>query len=149
MLFPQKNKGFFVELNDHAVMVARTSTPAAPFTIEEMRECPVNDPAALAAMLGQLLPKKKTVGGYIPATVGIHPPSRLVRRHTLDLKRVRETGYFPELFSQHFRVEHDKFASQVLNANDGPEFDSAKVGQKEVIFCGLPKEDASAIQAML
>ena len=149
MLFPQKNKGFFVELNDHAIMVARTSAPTAPFTIEEMQESPANDAAGLAAMLGQLLPKKKTVSGYIPATVGIHPPSRLVRRHTLDLKRVREPGYFPELFSQQFRAEHDKYSVQVLNANDGTEFDSTKVGQKEVIFCGLPKEDASATQSML
>ena len=49
MFLSQKAKGFFVELNDNAVMMARTSAPNAPFTVEEMLECPPNDAAALEA----------------------------------------------------------------------------------------------------
>ena len=133
MLFANKTKGFFIELNDHAVMVARTSAPVAPFTIEEMRECPANDAAALSTMLAELQPKK-TASGYIHAVVGIHPASRVVRRHTLELKRVREAAYIPEVCSQQFRIEPDKYQLVLLNANDGLEFDAAKLGQKEVIF---------------
>ncbi|MGH7957436.1 MAG: hypothetical protein ACREH8_10550 [Opitutaceae bacterium] len=148
MLFSPKNKGFFIELNDYSILVARTSGPVAPFTIEEMRECPVNDPAALEGVLAQLQPKK-SAGRYVYATVGIHPASRLVRRHTLELKRVREPAYFPEICSQQFRIEPDKYSFLLLNANDGTELDAARLGQKEVVFCGLPKDEANAVQAML
>jgi hypothetical protein len=148
MLFAQKNKGFFVELNDHAVMVARTSAPVAPFAIEEMRECPVKDRAALDALLTQLQPKKSP-SGYVHASVAVYPERRLVRRHTLELKRIREPGYIAEICSQQFRVEHDKYSLVLLNANDGMEFDPTKIGQKDVVFCGLPTEDASATQTAL
>jgi hypothetical protein len=148
MLFAQNNKGYFVELNDHAILIARTSGPVAPFTVEEMRECPLNDPAALETVLTQLQPKKAQ-SGYVHATVGIYPEKRLVRRHTLELKRVRESGYIAEVCSQQFRIEMDKFTLSLLNAIDGTEFDTAKIGQKEVLFGGLPTEEINSIQASL
>ena len=148
MLFAQKNKGFFAELNDHAILVARTSAPAAPFTIEEMRECPINDQAALDALISQVQPKKSP-SGYLHATVGVYPPKRLIRRHTLELKRVKEPGYFAEICSQQFRIEYDKFVMAMLNANDGTEYDATKIGQKDVLFCGLPSDEANATQAAL
>lgn len=148
MLFSQKTKGFFVELNDHGVLLARTSSPAAPFSVEDMRECPPNDAAALQEALNQIQPKKSP-SGYLHATVGIYPAKRLVRRHALELKRVKEAGYFPEVFSQQFRIEQDKFVIVILNANDGSDYDLNKAAQKDVLFSGLPAEDISAIQASL
>jgi hypothetical protein len=148
MLFSQKSKGFFVELNDHAVMLARTSSPVAPFTVEDMRECAPGDAAALEAAISQIQPKKSP-SGYLHATVSIYPGKRLVRRHTLELKRVREAGYFAEVCSQQFRVEQDKYSLAILNATDGGDFDAGKASQKDVIFCGLPSEDANATQAAL
>lgn len=148
MLFSKKTKGFFVELNDHAVMVARTSAPVAPFTVEEMRECAPGDMAALAECLNQIQPKKSP-SGYLHATVGVYPAKRLVRRHTLELKRVKEPGYFPEVCSQQFRIEQDKYSIALLNANDGADFDAVKATQKDVLFCGLPSDDALAIQSAL
>ncbi len=148
MLFSQKTKGFFVELNDHGIMLARTSTPTPPFTVEDMRECPPNDPAALAEAISQIQPKKNP-SGFLHATVGIFPGKRLIRRHTLELKRVKEPAYFPEVCSQQFRIEQDKYSLAILNANDGGDFDATKAVQKDVIFCGLPTEDANTIQASL
>src|SRR6185503_17171527 len=101
MLFSQKTKGFFVESNDHAMMFARTSAPAAPFTVEDMCECALNDAAALEAAITQLQPKKSP-SGYLHATVAIHPSKRIVRRHSLEPKRMREAGYIAELCSQQF-----------------------------------------------
>lgn len=147
MLFSQKNKGFFVELNDHAILVARTSAPTAPFIVEDMRECAPNDPAALAAVIRQLQ-AKKSPSGYLHATVGIYPAKRILRRHTLEAKRMREAGYFAEICAQQFRVEQDKYSIAILNANDGVDFDIAK-GVKDVMFCGLPLEDADAAQTTL
>lgn len=148
MLFSQKTKGFFVELNDHAVMLARTSAPAAPFTVEDMRECPRGDPAALEEAINQIQPKKSP-SGYLHATVGFYPAKRLLRRHSLELKRVKEQGYFAEVFSQQFRIEQDKYVIAILNATDGSDYDLAKSVQKDVLFCGLPHEDANAEQAKL
>ena len=148
MLFSQKTKGFFVELNDHAVLLARTSAPSAPFTVEDMRECAPNDPAALEEAINQIQPKKSP-SGYLHATVGIYPGKRLVRRHTLELKRVKEPGYFAEVCSQQFRIEQDKYAIAILNSTDGSDFDVTKAVQKDVIFCGLPSDDALATQTTL
>ncbi len=148
MLFSKKTKGFFVELNDHAVMVARTSAPAAPFTVEDMRECAPGDTAALVDCLNQIQPKKSP-SGYLHATVGMYPAKRLVRRHTLELKRVKEPAYFAEVCSQQFRIEQDKYAITILNANDGSDFDATKAVQKDVIFCGLPTDDALGAQNAL
>jgi hypothetical protein len=145
MFLSQKAKGFFVELNDHAVLLARTSSPAAPFTVEDLQECPPRDAEALKQAISVIQPKKSP-SGYLHATVGIYPPKRLVRRHSLELKRVKEPGYFAEVCSQQFRIEQDKFTIALLNATDGTDFDAAKAVQKDVIFCGLPAEDTVTLQ---
>ena len=148
MLFSQKSKGFFVELNDHAVLLARTSAPTLPFTVEDMRECPPKDAAALEEALNAIQPKK-TPSGYLHATVAIYPPKRLVRRHTLELKRIKEPGYIAEVCTQQFRIEQDKYALALLNANDGSDYDMAKAAQKDVLFCGLPADDVETAQTTL
>lgn len=148
MFFSQKTKGFFVEQNEHGVMLARTSAPTAPFTVEDMRECAPNDPAALEEAINQLQPKKNP-SGYLHSTVGIYPGKRLVRRHSLELKRVKEPGYFAEVCSQQFRIEQEKYMIAILNAADGTDYDVAKAVQKDVLFCGLPTDEANATQASL
>lgn len=145
MFLSKKSKGFFVELNDHAVLLARTSAPTAPFAIEEMQECAPNDAAALEAAIAQIQPKKSP-SGYLHAAVSVYPAKRIVRRHSLELKRVKEPGYFAEVCSQQFRIEQDKYTLAILNSTDGSDFDVAKGVQKEVLFCGLPSEDAAAAQ---
>ena len=148
MFFSHKSKGFFVELNDHAVMVARTSGPVAPFAVEEMLECAPNDSAAFKDLIGRIQPKKGP-SGYLHATVGIYPSKRLVRRHTVEPRRVKEPAYVTELCSQQFHIEDDKYSLAILNAGDGVDFDVARGTQKDVVFCGLPIEDAQGAQAML
>jgi len=148
MFFSQKSKGFFVEMNDHAVMLARTSAPSLPFSVEDMRECPPRDPKALEEALKAIQPKKAP-SGYLHATVGIYPPKRLVRRHSLELKRVKEAAYLAEVCTQQFRIEQDKYTLAILNANDGTDYDMAKATNKDVVFCGLPSEDVDGAQATL
>lgn len=148
MLFSQKNTGFFVEFSDHAILLARTSAPELPFTIEEMLECPPNDSAALEDAIRRLQPKKNP-SGYLHATVGAYPAKRLVRRHALELKRVKEQGYFTELFTQQFRIDQEKFTIAILNANDGADYDLAKAAQKDVIFAGMLNDDVIALQDTL
>ncbi|MEO5958355.1 MAG: hypothetical protein ABIZ49_10925 [Opitutaceae bacterium] len=148
MFFAPQVKGYFIERNDHVIMLARTSSPTPPFTIEDMRECPIKDATALAEAIGQIQPKKSP-SGYLHATVGIYPPNRLLRRHTLELKRIKEPGYFKEVCEQQFRIEQDKYTIAILNAADGSDFDVAKGAQKDVVFCGLAVDDATAEQNSL
>lgn len=148
MLFSQKTKGFFVELNDHAVLLARTSSPTAPFTVEDLQECAIGDSAALEAAINQIQ-LKKSPSGFLHSTVGIYPARRLMRRYTVELKRVKEPGYFAEVCSQQFRIEQDKYTIAVLNANDGSDFDIAKSVQKDLFFCGMPNEDILSTQDSL
>jgi Tfp pilus assembly PilM family ATPase len=76
----------------------------------------------------------------------VYPNRRLVRRGTLEIKRLKEAGYFAEVLSTQFRVELDKHAVHVLNAPDGTDFDVTKGTQKEALFCGLLFEDINSIQ---
>jgi hypothetical protein len=145
MLFSQKTKGFFVELNDHAVMLARTSAVVGPFTVEDMRECPQGDAAALEEAI-RLIQPKKAPSGYLHATVGVFPAKRLVRRHTLEMKRIKEAGYLAEICTQQFRIEQEKFSLAILNAVDGSDYDFTKAAQKDVMFCGLPGEEVVTLQ---
>jgi hypothetical protein len=145
MLFSQKTKGFFVELNDHAVMLARTSAVVGPFTVEDMRECPQGDAAALEEAI-RLIQPKKAPSGYLHATVGVFPAKRLVRRHTLEMKRIKEAGYLAEICTQQFRIEQEKFSLAILNAVDGSDYDFSKAAQKDVMFCGLPGEEVVTLQ---
>lgn len=141
MLFKAKLKGFFVEKGPHSVLLARTSSPVAPMVVEEVRECAVGDSAALAAAMTELQPKKSP-SGYLQAVCGIYTPKRLVRRVTLELKRIKDPAYFGEILSQQLRVEPDKYAAVVLNASDGSDYDASKpTPQKDVIFGGMPNEE--------
>lgn len=148
MIFSPATKGYFAELSDHGILLARTSSSAAPFVVEDMREVAPGDSAALAAAIAELQPKKSP-SGYLPATVGVYPARRLIRRHTLDLKRVKEPTYFQEVCTQQFRIELEKYKLAVLNSEDGTDYDATKAAQKEVVFCGLPAEDVLTLQQSL
>lgn len=147
MLFSKKTKGFCVEIGEHVTLIARLSQSDAPFVVEELKELPSNDTESLVAWIKGTEGKGAT--GYIHATCGIYPAKRLVRRHTLDLKRVKDPAYFPEIYTQQFRIEADKYSMRTLNPDDGSEYDQTKATQKEVLFCGLPSDDVVATQDKL
>lgn len=145
----KKTKGFFIEINGQAALMARTSSPDAPLVIEEMKEIPAGDDAAVQAAVKELV-GKKSGSGYMHARCGVYPPRRLVRRITLDLKRVKEPGYFIEICAQQLRMEAEKCTIAVLHAADGSDYEVAKVTtQKEVVFVGGPNDELLALQERL
>jgi hypothetical protein len=148
MFFSAKSKGFFIDQNEHATLIARTSAPTGAVVVEEVRECASGDSAAFSAALLELQ-HKKTSGGYVHATCGVSPAKRLVRRATLDLKRVKEPEYMNEMISSQFRVEPAQYALAMLNANDGKDYDFSSAAQKEVVICGLPSDEVMAMQDAL
>jgi hypothetical protein len=147
--FLKEMKGFFIAIDGEAVLMARTSSRNVPMVIEEMREIPVANEAAVQQAAKDLL-GKKSGSGYLHASCGIYPPHSLVRRVTLDLKRVKEEDYFREICTQQFRMEEDKCTIAVLNAADGTDYDAGKMAtQKEVIFTGGPNDELLASQQKL
>jgi len=116
--------------------------------IEEMREVPVADATALQQAVKEL---QNTRGsGYMRAHCGIYPSQRLIRRVTLDLKRIKEQEYFQEICTQQFRMDSDKCTLAVLNAADGTDYEIGKATpQKEVIFTGGPNDELLALQERL
>jgi Tfp pilus assembly PilM family ATPase len=148
MFFSKKTKGFFVEMNENSVLLARTTSVSAPLEVEELRECALGDEAGIAETLKQMQPRKPP-SGYVHAVVGVYPPKRIVRKHTLELKKMKDPGYMPDVFSQQLRIEQDKFTIAMINATDGADYDLAKATQKEVIFCGAPNEDITTTQETL
>lgn len=149
MLFSAKLKGYFVERSAHSVRLARTSSLASPMVVEEVRECAAGDAEALAEAIRQLQPKKSP-SGYLHACCGVYSPKRLVRRATLEVKRIKDPAYFNEILTQQFRIEPEKFTTVVLNANDGGDFDlNRPMPQKEVIFGAMPSDEIVEIQDSL
>lgn len=146
MFFANKSKGFCIEWGEQSVFLARMSQAEAPLLVEELKEFPATDRTALQEYLASADGRGPT--GYAHARCGVFSPRRLVRRQTLDLKRVKEPGYFGEILSQQFRVEPEKYKTVVLNSADGSEIDPAKP-QKEVLFCAMPAEDVIAQQDAL
>jgi Tfp pilus assembly PilM family ATPase len=148
MLFSRKTKGIFVELNENSVLLARTSSDSAPLEVEDLKEVALGDTAGVAEVLRQLLPRKAP-SGYVHAVVGVYPSKRIVRRHTLELKKMKDQGYMADVFTQQLRIEQDKFTVAMINAGDGADYDLAKATQKEVLFCGAPNDDINAVQETL
>jgi hypothetical protein len=147
MLFAKKSKGFCVEIGEHTTLMARLSQLEAPYTVEELKELPSGDADGIVAWVKGTEGKGAT--GYIHATCGVYPARRVVRRHTLDVKRVKDPAYFGEIYTQQFRVEAEKYTIRALNPDDGSEYDQTKAAQKEVLFCGLPSEDIITLQDKL
>ena len=147
MFLANKGKAFCVELGEHSVLVARLNQAEAPMVIEELKELPAADTDGLRDLMKAMEGRGPT--GYAHSTCGIYPARRMVRRQTLDLKRVKEPAYFNEILSQQFRIEPEKYTVMVLNSGDGSEYDGAKGTLKEVLFCGLPAEEIVATQDRL
>ena len=147
MFFATKSKGFCVEIGEHSTLLAKLTQAEAPFLVEELKEFPSADVGAITDWVKGTDGKGST--GYAHATCGIYPPKRVVRRHTVDLKRLKEPAYFNEVYSQQFRIEPEKFTIRALNPADGGDFDTTKTTNKEVLFAGLPADDIITAQDKL
>jgi Tfp pilus assembly PilM family ATPase len=148
MFLAAKTKGFVIDRGEQTTLIARVSALQAPIILEEVRECPTGDEAALNDALTSLRPKKGS--GFSQVHCGVSPQARFIRRATLDLKRVKEADYLSEVVNTQFRIDPAQSMISVLNAFDGLDFDAAKAGaNKEVVFCGLPSADVMRTQADL
>ncbi len=147
MFFAPKTKFFHASFTEHNVLLARVSAAGPPLVIEDIREVAADDTAGLAEAIKALQPKK--TGSYLPVICGIHPPRRVVRRMTLEPKRLRENGYLNEAVSLQLRIDPEQHTLALNNPHDGAEYDLAQATQKDVVVCGLPSEDVLTTQEKL
>jgi hypothetical protein len=147
MFFASKSKSFCVEIGEQSTLLARLVRSGDSCVIEELRELPSNDVNALVDWIKASDGKGAT--GFAHSICGIYPPKRIVRKQTLDVKRVKEPTYFNEIYTQQFRIEPEKYAIKVLNHTDASDYDTIKATQKEALFCGLPIDDLNERQDKL
>lgn len=149
MLFSKKSKGFFVEVNSHSVLVARTTAPEGPFLIEDIKSAPASGgDEALRQVLEQLQPKRGS-GSYLHAVCGVYTPRRLVRRLTLDPKRFKEPGYLDETVVSQCRIKAEEYTLAALNAKDGMTFDIGQSSHKDIVVAGMAVDEINTTQKKL
>lgn len=147
-MLSSKTKGLFVEINDFSILAAVTSALEPPFTIEALREYPVDmDPERVREALADEVGLKAR--GYAQGHCGIYPHSRFIRRTTLENPaKARDPGYFGELLSTQFRIDPTSSMAAVIMAGTGDSFSTEKPlqAQKELVLCGASKKDMTAQQ---
>ncbi len=146
MLFSNKTQAYFVEVNNHGLLLARTSASSGPMVVQSLKACAGTD-EAVSQTIKEM--QGKRAGAYIHASCGVYPPKRLVRRATMDPKRYREEGYLNEVVSSQFRIEPEKYTLAVLNSSDGKGFEIGKSTEKDVVFVGLANEEVEEAQKQL
>jgi hypothetical protein len=140
--------GIFLDHGGDTVRAARTSAFAAPFSVEEVGECPAGDRAGLVQLLQRLSPRR-AAGRRVHARVAIRPEGQLVRVLTAEPKRLGEPEYFAALCSGQLQIDPQAYLLSVLHAEDGRPFDPARTGERELFFCGLPLAELEAAQGAL
>jgi len=149
MRFSAKTKGYFVEANEYATLIARTSSLSTPMLVEQVIEAPADQGFAGVVPEFEKVAGPRRGGAYRNAVCGIAPERRFIRRASLDPKRGKETAYLEEVLATQFRAEPDKMVFAILGATDGALLAPNSPGGAEVVFCGSYAEDFSQAQQAL
>lgn len=148
MFLSKKAKNFYIDFNEHSVLLARTSRTTPPYVIEDIIEVAPGDQQAFEAAK-KSLQNAKSQSAFLHAVCGVHAPRRVARRVALDVKRLKETDYLNEVVLQQLRVEPNDYALAVLNIGQGTEYDLVKAAQKDALICGLPIAEINQSQDSL
>ncbi len=149
MMSKATSKALIVELTEFSLLVARVSSLEPPIVLEGVEEIPLGDGEesirqTILSMVGN--PKIQ----YAHSMCGIYPPSRVIRRATLDNPaKTKDPAYLPEFLKNQFKIDVASYAVSVLNAGGGGEFGTDKTAGKELVFCGAPREALRAEQLRL
>jgi Tfp pilus assembly PilM family ATPase len=146
MIFKSSSQTVFVEQNEQSWIFARTSAATPPLTIEEIAEVSLRDEEGLAKTILAFKQAARLSSNFLTAVCSVYPQRRLIRRVSLDAKKVRETGYLNEVCTQQLRIEPDKYSLALLAASDGRPIDPSRITEKELLICGMPVDDINNIQ---
>ena len=148
MLFAAKPKGIFVEFTDHSRRVVRANSANPPLVIEEFAECDESDEEGWGELVEHFI-SKKAPNGLLQASCAVNPLGRLIRRATIDPKKLKDPAYLGDLAASQFRIEPDNYNLALLNYDTGTEYDMANPSAKEVLVAGLPKATIEETQDRL
>ncbi len=148
MLFAAKPKGIFIEFTDHSKRVVRANAAKPPLVIEEFGECEAADEEGWGELYEHFLPKKAP-NGLLQASCAVSPPGRLIRRATIDPKKLKEPTYLNEFTASQLRIQPDDYTLALLNVKDGTEYNVSQATEKEVLIVGLPKATIDSVQDQL
>lgn len=148
MLFAAKPKGLFVEFANHARRVVRANAAAGPMVIEELAECDETDEEGWGQIVEHFLPKKAP-HGLIQAACSVSPTKRLVRRATIEPKKLKEGSYLSEFTASQFRIDPEIYQLAMINAANGAPYDMAAAAEKDVVIAGMPKTSIEETQEKL
>lgn len=104
MRFAPKPKGFFVEVTEEAILLARANVATGPCVVEDLIEVSATDEGAWAEVHARFMPKKAS-NALLQAVCGVYPARRLVRRATVDLKLAKDPAYLNDLAATQFRID--------------------------------------------
>jgi len=70
------DKGFFLEINEHFLLAARTISLNRPLVIEDLGEAPLDNKAGLNQVLSTVIPD--TAKGPVEAICALRPPQQFI-----------------------------------------------------------------------
>ena len=140
-----KSKGVFLCVTEQSVYGARTSSPEAPFEIEEMFSISRDDKEQIAEKVGSLVETKSN--NYVISEVAVSPASRFVRVFDLDTSaRKKNPEYYADNLKSQFRIDPASHAVAIIEADSGAEADLEKGAITKLMYCGAQNEELLAEQ---
>lgn len=150
-MLSKKQSGLFVEVGDFSILVAQASALEAPFSVDSLKSFRrTDDLSALEQFIAPLVERRTP--RFLTAHCGIFPPSRFVRRHSIEsAAKAKDPKYLEEVVTQQLRLDPRQNKTAVINAADGSEFtlDRPITAQKELIFAGAKTVELSGLQNLL
>lgn len=140
-----KAKGVYLCVTEQTVFGARTSSSKAPFEVEEVFAIPREDRDQVAERISGFVEVKSN--NYVISKVSVSPVSRFVRVFDLDTTaRKKNPDYYTDLLKSQFRIEPEKNAVGIIEADTGAEADLAQGAITRLMFCGAENDDLLTAQ---
>lgn len=151
-MLSRKAKGLFIEIGEFSARVAKTNSLTPPLSVEAVEAYPLD--RAWKELSGMTEELTGTGGGgrFVSAHCSVYPPSRFVRRHTVEsAARAKDPAYLGNVLAQQLKIDAAKNVAAVINAVDGSEFtlDRSIAQQKELLFAGAVKTEMDDLQVRL
>ncbi len=151
-MLSRKAKGLFLEVGEFSVQVAKTTSLTPPFAVESVESFPLDGAWERLPRLTEEMTGAGSGGKFVQAHCAVYPPSRFVRRHTVEsAAKAKDPAYLRNVLSQQLKIDTAKNVAAVLNASDGSEFtlERSIAQQKELLFAGALKADLDDLQKQL
>ncbi|MCC5807042.1 MAG: hypothetical protein JJU00_12005 [Opitutales bacterium] len=151
-MLSRKAKGLFIEVGEFSVQVAKTTSLTPPCAVESVESFSLSGAWERLSRLTEEMSGTGSGGKLVQAHCAVYPPSRFVRRHTVEsAAKAKDPAYLGNVLSQQFKIDTATNVAAVLNAVDGSEFtlERSIAQQKELVFAGSVKAEFDKLQESL